>query len=511
VQGRAPFAAARRFTESRWDLALWDVFSSGKENKDKQAKVLYDRSIKYFEGKLYNRALKDLEDAITLNPEYGKEAVELMQMFSSQGADEQAVSVGYALLKLDKTNIELANKLGNSLRKLGSFDKAKRLYTFALKAKPNFADAKYNLAACSFKITTADEQLMRQTRKVEAFKLPRRFEFQGSRAGFYEVPNEKLEEDKPKAKAKGKEAEEQEPEKQMSEEDLAMMRDGMVKELKADLDAHPGSWEHEFNSGLLYDLFGFGELAIQHYRIAVEIDPKNRMSANNLAVALSVHKNQDAEAESLLLNGMSSLPFERTMVMNLALIYRKMNKGFQTLKYFVYLGELLARSLGEFETDKVEEHARQMFERRKYLEAIPIFENLATERQQAFWLEKLAVMYVNQKKEEMVVGTYKRLLRLDPNHKEAAAKLKDMADNYEGQAREKAKKGSRSQAIQFMLKSVQIVETPDRWVELAQWYEEEGEEILSENALKRWKRLTGADAGEPAPPAGQEAGPPPPV
>jgi tetratricopeptide (TPR) repeat protein len=494
-------------------LALWDkLISSSKDNKEKQAKVLYDRSIKYFEGKLYNRALKDLEDAITLNPEYGKEAVELMQMFSSQGADEQAVSVGYALLKIDKTNVELANKLGNSLRKLGSFDKAKRLYTFALKSKPNMAEAKYNLAACSFKIATADEQLTRQTRKVEAFKIPRRFEFQGARAGFYEVPNDKFEEDKPKQKAKDKEAEEQEPDKQMSEEDRAMMRDGMVKELKADLDAHPGSWEHEFNMALLYDLFGFGELAIQHYRIAVEIDSENRMSLNNLAVALSAHKNLDAEAESLLLNGMSKLTYDRTMVMNLALIYRKMNKGFQTLKYFVYLGELLARSLGDFETGKVEEHARQMFERRKYLEAIPIFENLALEKPQAFWLEKLAVMYVNQKKEEMVVGTYKRLLKLDPNHKESATKLKEMADNYEHQAREKVKKGSRSQAIQLMLKSVQIVETPDRWVELAQWYEEEGEEILSENALKRWKRLTGAEADSAAvAPAGQESEPAPPV
>ena len=106
--------AITSFTQSRPILALWDkLISSSKDNKEKQAKVLFDRSIKFFEGKLYNRALKDLEDAITLNPEYGKEAVELMQTFSSQGADEQAVSVGYALLKLDKTNVELANKLGN--------------------------------------------------------------------------------------------------------------------------------------------------------------------------------------------------------------------------------------------------------------------------------------------------------------------------------------------------------------------------------------------------------------
>ena len=106
-----------------------------------RAKELWDRSIKYFEGKLYNRALKDLQEAIELNPEYGKEAVELMQVFSMQGNDEQAVSVGYALLKTDSTNVELMNKLGNSLRNLNSFDKAKRLYTHALKVNPKFIEA----------------------------------------------------------------------------------------------------------------------------------------------------------------------------------------------------------------------------------------------------------------------------------------------------------------------------------------------------------------------------------
>ena len=473
-------------------MALWDKFTS-KDSHDKHAKELWERSIKYFEGKLYNRALKDLQDAIALNPEYGKEAVELMQTFSSQGADEQAVSVGFALLKLDPENIELANKLGNSLRKLGSFEKAKRLYTFALKHKPNFNEAKYNLAACSFHITAADEQLLRQTRKVEAFKLPRRYEFQGARAGFYAVPNEALEEEKAKPKGK-KEEEAEQPE--MSEEDLAMMRDGMIKELKADLEANPGSWEHEFNMALLYDLFNFGDLAIQHYRLAVEIEPENRMSANNLAVALMAHKNEDAQAETLLLNNLAKHPFDRTTVLNLALVYRKMNKGFQIMKYFVYLGDLLEKSLHEFETDKAEEHARQLFERRKYLEAVPIFENLALEKKDNFWLEKLAVMYQNQKKEELVVSTFKRLLKRDPDHADAAKKLNEMADGYHVQAKERVKKGSRSHAIQLLQKAVSIVETADRWVELAQLYEEEGEEILMENALKRWKRLTGAEGGE---------------
>ncbi len=473
-------------------MALWDKLISGKDSGHKRAKELWDRSIKYYEGKLYNRALKDLQEAIELNPDYLKEAVELMQVFSAQGNDEQAVSVGYALLKTDSTNVELMNKLGNSLRNLNSFDKAKRLYTHALKVNPKFVDARYNLAASSFRITAADSQLIRQTKTAEAFKLPRRYEFQADRVGFHPVPNESLEQDE----SKPAEEEGEEEQQELSEEDLAMMRDGMIKELKSDLEANPDSWAHEFNMALLYDLFDFGELAIQRYKKAVALEPENRMSANNLGVALMVHKKALEEAGAVLLENLSEHRYDRTTVLNLGMVYRETGKAFQTLKYFVYLGDLLEKSLGEFETDKVEQHANELYGRRKYLEAIPIFENLATETGDSYWLEKLAVMYFNQKKEEQYIGTLQRLLKADPDHADAANKLTGLADSYEEQAREKAQKGSRYQAIQLFEKAVKIEETAERWVELAQLYEEEGEEILMDNALKRWKQLTSGEAEE---------------
>jgi hypothetical protein len=76
-----------------------------------------------------------------------------------------------------------------------------------------------------------------------------------------------------------------------------------------------------------------------------------------------------------------------------------------------------------------------------------------------------------------------------------------MAQDYEKQAREKGEKGSRHQAISLMVKAVKIEETPERWVELAQWYEEEGEEILASNAIKRWKQLTAPKEAPADPPA----------
>ena len=68
-------------------MALWDKFMQSGGDNEKRAKELWDRALRYFEGKLYNRALKDLSDAITLEPSYAKEALELMHTFSSTGSD----------------------------------------------------------------------------------------------------------------------------------------------------------------------------------------------------------------------------------------------------------------------------------------------------------------------------------------------------------------------------------------------------------------------------------------
>lgn len=481
-------------------MALWDKFIGSHDKDEKRAKELWDRAIRYFEGKLYNRALKDLQEAIELNPAYLQEAIDLMQVFSAQGSDEQALSVGFALLKMEPKNAELMNKLGNSLRKLNSHAKAKKLYTMALKVNPQYTEAKYNLAASSFRIATADSELLRQTREVEGYTEPRRYGFEGSRAGFFTVPNQVLDEEEDKHHKKQADGEEEE-QPELSDEDRKHVMDEMIAELKRDLEAAPGSWEAEYNLALMYDLAGYGEQAIQHYQEAVRIDPNNRYSANNLGAALMTHKQDYEGAEGILLKNLDHHPFDRTTVLNLAVLYRTTQKSFQRLKYYVYLGDLLAKSLGEFETGAAEAYAEDLFARRKYLEAIPIFENLALEKQQPYWFEKLAVMYYNQKKEDKLVSTWKRLLKIVPDHEEAHKKLTEMAQDYEKQAREKGEKGSRHQAISLMVKAVKIEETPERWVELAQWYEEEGEEILASNAIKRWKQLTAprdAPADKPA-------------
>lgn len=472
-------------------MALWDKFIKS-DSEHEKAQELWARALKYFEGKLYNRALKDLSDAITMSPALASDAIELMQTFSSQGNDEQALSVGLALLKIEKENSELMNKLGNSLRKLGSFSRAKKLYTMAIKYAPKVPEYKYNLAACTFGISTADGELVGQTKTIEVYKEPRRYEFIGMREDFYPVGNQVL--DDGKSKAKPGEGEEGEgAEEELDEESRAQMIDMMVKQLKEDISASQGAWEDEFNLGLFYDISGMGELALQHMSRAAELAPDRPEPANNLAVIHMVHKKELDKCETTLLKTLSQNRFDRTLVLNLAVLYRMLGKSFQTLKYYVYLGDLLAKSLGAFDTEKAEEHAQELFNKRKYIEAIPFFEYLGKEKQEAYWYEKLAIMHFNQKKEDLYIKALRDLMRLDPTNSEANDKISAMAKDYEDQAREKTSKGHKYQAIQLLEKAVKIEETAERWVELAQLYEDEGEEILADNALKKWKKLSGQE------------------
>ena len=473
-------------------MAIWDRFISGGDKDKEKAKEHWVSAQKYFEGKLYNRALKDMGIALTMNPDYGPEAMDLMTAFMGQGNDEMALSVGLALLKLDPKNHELMNRLGNALRNTESYAKAKKLYTHALKVNPKYDEAKYNLAACSFRIATADGALISQTRKVEVYTDFRRYDFMGNRDGFFPVPNQELEVDTKHSKKGEKE---EEAEEELSEEALAQMIDGMAQQLKVDVEESGGDFEALYNLALFYDVNNMAELALENYRKAAEKDPDNRMNNNNMAVALILHERNAKAAESLLLKNLETHPYDRTTVLNTALLYKAANKQFQTLKYYVYLGELMAVSLGHFNTDEAEVFAQDLFQRRKYLEAVPMFEALGREKQTTFWYEKLAVMYLNQKKEDKLINTWKRLLVIDPGHEEAAAKINEYAANYEKEAHEDMNKGRNHGAIENMSKAVKIQETPERWLELAQLYQDDGEEILADNALRRWKKLTGEDDG----------------
>jgi Flp pilus assembly protein TadD len=466
-------------------------FSADGTNETK-AKALWERAHKHFEGKLFNRAITDLQDALQLNPAYATEAQELMQTLAGQGQDEQAVSIGTALLKITPNDPELLNRLGNCLRRLGDFNRARNAYTEALKAKASFGFARYNLAACGFGIVTADADLVKQTQAVEALVKPRRYDFHGNRAGSFPLGNQDF------SVADGNKSKESAVSAVGAKADTKPDTEGLRLMLSQDLQRSPNQWSAEYNYGLILDLAGKTDEAIAQLKLACTHDSNQPAPLNNLAVVLMERKNNLEAAETLLTKALQKHPYERTLVLNLAIVSKRANKAFQVLKNYVYLGELLAKSLGEFELERFEAVAQDLFDRKKIVEAIPLFEQLAKEHPTIDLFEKLSAMYLSQKRQDLYLGALTRLVKFDPTNKDARQKITDAATAYETEAHEKLSKGGKSQAATLLQKAVQIEETADRWVELAQLYEDLGDEILAGNALKRWKELTVKPAGPAA-------------
>jgi tetratricopeptide (TPR) repeat protein len=473
-------------------VALFKNPFSSETSHEAKAKALWERAHKHFEERLFNRAITDLEDALTLNPGYAKEAYELMESLSSQGQDEQSVSVGTALLKVNPDDHELLNRLGNALRRLGDFNRAKNVYTQAVRANQTFAFARYNLAACSFGVTTADADLVKQTQAVESLSKLRRYDFCGTHAGCYPLGNQ------PSPRGEdGKAAEAGAPGQSVKPDS-----DRIQGVLAQEFESQPKSWEAAYNYGLILDLTGRPDEAIAKLKQACTLASHEAAPLNNLAVVLADHKKNLEAAETLLNRVLTHLPYERTVVLNLAIVSKRANKAFQVLKYCVYLGELLSRSLGEFDTDKLAAIAHDLFGRRKYVEAIPLFELLAKEHPNTELFEKLAAMHLSQKRQDQYLLALSRLVKFDPSNQEARHKISEAAKAYEDEAHKQVKT-SKAQAAQSLQKAVLIEETAERWVELAQLYEDLGEEILAGNALKRWKEMTVRPSS--APPASHKA------
>ena len=160
------------------------------------------------------------------------------------------------------------------------------------------------------------------------------------------------------------------------------------------------------------------------------------------------------------------------------------------MKFYVYLGDLMEKSLGDFDLLKATEYAKDLLARRKYLEAIPFFETLSKELEEDFWFENLASMYHSLKREDEQIATLKAHVRVNPKSLSSKNQLRELATGYDTAAANLLTEGRKPQAIEQLVKAVKIQESPERWVQLSELYQDMDEENLANRALKRWKALT---------------------
>ena len=128
-----------------------------KDDPNKELNSILERGKSLLEKNFYDWAAVEFNKALELDPKLASETVtKLFQEMQGGGNPDGIISLGVNVLKTNPKNVELANLLGNTYRKINDWNHAKNMYNLCLKHDPDFKNASYNLAAATAKIEIAD-------------------------------------------------------------------------------------------------------------------------------------------------------------------------------------------------------------------------------------------------------------------------------------------------------------------------------------------------------------------
>ena len=150
------------------------LFSSKDPNKEVNS--ILERGKSLLEKNFYDWAAVEFNKAMELNPKLAADTVtKLFQEMQGGGNLDGIISLGIIVLKMDPTNTELTNLLGNNYRKKQDWKRANNMYKLCLKHDPDFTNAIYNQAATIAKIKIADGNAVSaigEFEKMTDFVLP---------------------------------------------------------------------------------------------------------------------------------------------------------------------------------------------------------------------------------------------------------------------------------------------------------------------------------------------------
>lgn len=435
------------------------------------ALAYWNEALENLSKKLYNHAMLDFRKSIQIDSQYLNQARVLFEEYARKEQKDRSIAIGLVILGFKPDDIELMNQIGNYYRDLGMFTKASGMFRQALKVNPRYKFAKYNLAACAFKLSTRNEELIKQTQHVQSFQRLRKVGFQLQ----YEdkvpiVYNEELSTISVPASPGTEE---------IDIPDIELW----LPKFETKVNTTPESWEAHFDLALLNDIGLFGELAIQGYQKAAELNPVNSDIQNNLAVALANYKNDWIQAKDILLKVLKLHPMYRYGVLNLAITYRQLKKSYSSLKYFIYLGELLQRSQGLFDLHSVVNQANQFFVGEQYTQAEKLYSMLNKEYPKAEWSYRLGIIAMKSHQTQKAVYYWKETLKQDPRHEGAYKQIEQQATQLENEAMDLIKDNFLLDAAETLEEAVHLLPNVRMYKLLAEVYEELDEKEKAENTL----------------------------
>ena len=432
------------------------LFSSKDPNKEVNS--ILERGKSLLEKNFYDWAAVEFNKAMELNPKLAADTVtKLFQEMQGGGNLDGIISLGINVLKMDPTNTELANLLGNNYRKKQDWKRANNMYKLCLKHDPDFTNAIYNQAATIAKIKIADGNAVSaigEFEKMTDFVLPDINEGmeklkdmqqlfavvmdeESDEQADEEKGNEVKEETKEQAENGGKENDSSEvneddaqDEKEIQDEENRIDPAQTFKYIISNIEEESEEWKEAcFTLGIYCLKTKEGKTARSVFKHLLMREKENVDLRCFLVLAISLDGKIDNAIE-ILQNILGQNPNHRYSNVNMGILFK--NKGMlqQSRVCFFKTFDLLERSHGDYDISVCLENADKLFNDNRVKTALEIYKPLVTEITSQGLLIRIAKIYVENKAWDDAFEIYRRILRINRKNKEAREGIKSVHAAY---------------------------------------------------------------------------------
>ncbi len=451
------------------------------KSKEVQIKEQVDQHLadgmKMLTEKFYNGALIEFDKAMKLNKDevYPRLKNELGN-FANGGNLESALSIGLNLIKIDNSDFELANKLGNYARELENYQQAEGLYKLALKAKKNYEPAFYNLAACMARVDKYDDAVSSSLDVFESvtdYKYP---DLVGPE-NLLEVMGQEIE-SKKEIQINEKIQELQLTKEEKLNEGATVEAAGLdldIKKLRKEpLSAQVNDFIDAFQRLIENDamnannhMYNLALYCVQNDKFDIASDALSRLSTGDFDYKILIQNIILAKTGKLeaAIKDMSRIlaenEYNRFNNVNLGLMYRKAGKKFLATKYLIKTASLLEKSGGIYSMKELVKLAHQSFDEGNMKKALNFYKIACTENPDAMLWLRMGQVYQETKKWDEASKCYKKLLEQDPDNKDAVKKIKEVHDYFFHKAEELTQGMKYKPAADYIHKALGIKRYPE--------------------------------------------------
>lgn len=434
---------------------MLSLFTRFKRSRDrKQAEILVNKGIVLLQGSLQHKALFQFQMAIEINPEIVGEmlSVEFDKAYK-RGDDDLALSIGRIVLRIKEKDFELANKLGNSARKLKKYKEANDFYRQAFRINREYDTAIYNLAASMGRVPKYNndvKQLVDTFAAIKTYILPN-----------YKINSKYIENIILQIREEGQEDESHEK----IEPTYVEICDRIRKQIKDLSKQKPSSKQKKAFESQVFNL-GLFAMSRKDPKLALKcfLQLKNRnCQLEYLDMVAILAMDMESPSKKLVQDMMVLLGKDKTnryLNANLGLMFRKQGNRILSYKYLATAALLLEKSDGIYcrlDLIRLADHEMELGNLKK---ALKIYQTVDIEIDNIDVKSSIGQILLYQSRYSDALPYYHEILKLKPSHTDAKNKLIEIHDYFVEKGDDLFEANKFSTALPYFEKALSAVREP---------------------------------------------------